>query len=434
MGVIFGKSWRLHVREVLNVTDQENLEMIYDSVRYLKDHGLEVIFDAEHFYQGYLDDPSYAIAVLNTAREAGADTLVLADTNGGTPPHVIFKVTTEVREKVEGELGTHMHNDAGCAVANTLLGVAAGARHVQGTINGIGERTGNADLVQVIPTLALKMGFKVLKDGSLPKLREVSAELYDILGQQPNPFQPYVGDNAFSHKAGVHADAVMKNPKAYEHVDPSLVGNSRKVVISELSGSSNLLAYADALGLTKNKKDERLRAALERVKSMEKEGYSFDQAAASAILIMMREFGTYVPSFEVDYWKVMSDGVLSLAVVKVNGKPAVAEGNGPVNAVDKALREALRDAGLSVEDVKLVDYKVHLPGRARNTESVVRVVAQFTDGIRVWAQPECRPTWWKPQLGPSLTGSTTTCRWKDVRGETSVSAASSLEIPLSRGP
>ncbi len=384
VGVIFGKSWSLHAREVLNVALEENLEMVYDSVKYLKDHGLEVIFDAEHFYQGFLEDQQYALNVLKTARDAGADVLVLADTNGGTPPHLVYEVTSKVRESVDGKLGLHMHNDAGCAVANTLLGLKAGARHIQGTINGLGERTGNADLVQVIPTLALKMGFGVLRGKPLSKLRDVSLAVYEMLGLQPNPYQPYVGENAFAHKAGVHADAVLKNPRAYEHVDPVLVGNSRKVVISELSGSSNLLAYAEIMGLTSNKRDERLKMALEKVKEMERKGYSFDLAPASAMLVMMREFGNYRPKFKVDYWKVTSEGGLSVAVVKVNGVVAVAEGNGPVNAVDKALREAMGKAGINVAKVKLVDYRVHLPGAVRNTESVVRVLAQFSDGVRVW--------------------------------------------------
>ncbi|WP_338604743.1 citramalate synthase [Sulfolobus tengchongensis] len=386
VAVIFGKSWSLHVTEVLKVTKQENLDIVYDSIKYLKSHGLKVIFDAEHFYQGFKEDPEYAIEVIKTAEAAGADVIALADTNGGTPPFEIFEITKKVREILNVKLGVHTHNDIGCGVANALMAVKAGVRHVQGTINGIGERTGNADLVQIIPTLMLKMGFNVLNGReSLKKLREVSRLIYEILGLPPNPYQPYVGDNAFAHKAGVHVDAVMKVPRAYEHIDPSLVGNDRKFVISELSGTANLVSYLQKIGIVVDKKDERLKRALNKIKELETKGYSFDVGPASAILITLRELNMYENYINVEYWKVINENSgLSIGIVKVNSQLEVAEGVGPVNAIDKALRMALQRVYPEISDVKLIDYRVILPSEIKNTESVVRVTIEFTDGKINW--------------------------------------------------
>ena len=385
VAVLFGKSWTLHVKEVLKVSLEENLDLVYDSISYLKSHGMKVIFDAEHFYQGYKEDKEYALKVLRTAEEAKADVIVLADTNGGTLPHEVYEITSDVVKHVNVKVGLHMHNDAGCAVANTLMGVLAGARHVQGTINGIGERTGNADLIQVIANLALKMGFNVLKGKeSLKKLKEVSRVVYEITGLHPNPYQPYVGDFAFTHKAGVHADAVMKVTRAYEHIDPSLVGNTRRFVISEVAGSSNLVTYLENLGIKVDKKDPKLRVALNRIKELENKGYSFDLAPASAVLIAMRELGLYEQMINVEYWKVINEKDLAIAVVKVNGQLEVAEGVGPVHAVDIALRKALQKVYPELGKVKLTDYRVILPGEVKNTESVVRVTIEFTDGEKSW--------------------------------------------------
>lgn len=262
VAVLVGKSWILHVKEVLRVGPEDNLDMVYDSIRYLKDHGLTVIFDAEHFYQGFKDDPEYTLKVVKTAEEAGADTVVLADTNGAMlPPHEVYEITSKTVNELRTIIGVHMHNDSGCAVANTVMGVLAGARHVQGTINGLGERTGNADLVQVIPNLVLKLGFRVLRDvNDLKKLKAVSRFVYEAAGLNPNPYQPYVGDYAFSHKAGLHVDGVSKVTRAYEHVDPELVGNTRKFVVSELAGSSNILVHLKDLGINMNKDDPSLNA------------------------------------------------------------------------------------------------------------------------------------------------------------------------------
>ncbi len=381
--VLFGKSWTLHVTQVLKVSKEENLELVYDSIKYLREHGLEVIFDAEHFYQGYKEDKDYALEVVKTAEEAGASVIALADTNGGTLPHEIYEITSRVVKEVKVKVGLHMHNDSGCAVANTLMGVLAGARHVQGTINGLGERTGNADLIQVIPNLQLKMGFNVIPD--LTKLKSISSLVYELAGLHSNPYQPFVGDNAFSHKAGVHADAVMKVPRAYEHIDPSLVGNQRRIVISELAGSSNLLNYLEKIGIKIDKKDERLRKALQKIKEMENKGYSFDLAPASAVLQILKELGIYTRFIDLQYWKVINESDnLSLAVVKVNSQLQASEGVGPVHALDVAVRNALQKVYPEISKVKLIDYRVVLPGEIKNTESLVRVTIEFTDGNENW--------------------------------------------------
>lgn len=386
VAVIFGKSWTLHVTEVLKASLEENLEMIYDTISYLKSHGMEVIFDSEHFYQGYKENPEYALKVVKTAESAGAEVIVLADTNGGTLPFEIYEITKEVASKVKTKIGLHMHNDTGCAVANTIMGVKAGARHVQGTINGIGERTGNADLIQIIPTLVLKMGFNVLKGmESLKKLKNVSRLVCELAGIQCNPYQPYIGDNSFTHKAGVHVDAVMKVSRAYEHIDPVLVGNERRFVISELSGTSNILTYLLNLGIKVDKKDSRLRNALEKIKEMEKIGYSFDIGPASAVLIALRELGYYNKYIDVNYWKVITEeNGVAIAVVKVNSKLEVSEGVGPVHAVDRALRNALQTIFPELSNVRLTDYRVILPGEIKSTESVVRVTIEFSDGRNNW--------------------------------------------------
>jgi 2-isopropylmalate synthase (EC 2.3.3.13) len=395
VAVIFGKSWTLHVREVLGVTWEENLAMITESVEYLKEHGMEVIYDAEHFYQGYQEDPEMALASIEAAWRAGARMIVLADTNGGTPPHEIYRITAEVRRKFPAmPLGAHMHNDIGCAVANTLMAVAAGARHVQGTINGVGERTGNADLVAVLPTLELKMGFRVLREEPPPikygKLRELSRLVYEALGLQPNPYQPYVGEFAFAHKGGVHADAVMKVPRAYEHIDPALVGNRRVFVVSEMAGGASVvLKAAEELGIPLDKRGNAVKQALDEIKRLEREGYSFDLAPASAMLILMQHLGIYRERFRVLEWKVVTGpNERAYAVVKVlvygEERLEAGEGVGPVHAIDVALRRALTVSFPQLKAVVLSDYKVVLPASVRSTESVVRVTAEFRNGERMW--------------------------------------------------
>lgn len=386
VAVVFGKTWILHVDHVLKVSRQENLDLIHDSLSYLKSLGLKVIFDAEHFYQGFGADREYALEALKVAEEAKVDVITLADTNGGTLPSRVYEVTKMVKERIKSKLGIHAHNDLGCGVANTLMGVMAGARHIQGTINGLGERTGNADLVQVIPTLVAKLGLGALKGReSLKMLRNVSRLVSELAGIPPNPYQPYIGDNAFTHKAGVHVDAVLKNTSAYEHIDPQVVGNTRSVAISELSGTANLVTHAtNILGIEVKKSDERLKRALAEVKRLEKAGYSFDSSPASALLILMRSLGIYRKLIDMQYWKVISETGTSIGLVKANSRLRVAEGKGPINAVDLAIRAALLSDYPELSKITLVDYKVVLPGEVKNTESMVRVTVEFADESNSW--------------------------------------------------
>ena len=386
VAVVFGKTWILHVDHVLKVSRQENLDLIHDSLSYLKSLGLKVIFDAEHFYQGFGADREYALEALKVAEEAKVDVITLADTNGGTLPSRVYEVTKMVKERIKSKLGIHAHNDLGCGVANTLMGVMAGARHIQGTINGLGERTGNADLVQVIPTLVAKLGLRALKGReSLKMLRSVSRLVSELAGLPPNPYQPYIGDNAFTHKAGVHVDAVLKNTSAYEHIDPQVVGNTRSVAISELSGTANLVTHAtNILGIEVKKSDERLKRALAEVKRLEKAGYSFDSSPASALLILMRSLGIYRKLIDLQYWKVISETGTSIGLVKANSRLRVAEGKGPINAVDLAIRAALLSDYPELSKITLVDYKVVLPGEVKNTESMVRVTVEFADESNSW--------------------------------------------------
>lgn len=386
VAVVFGKTWILHVDHVLKVSRQENLDLIHDSLSYLKSLGLKVIFDAEHFYQGFGADREYALEALKVAEEAKVDVITLADTNGGTLPSRVYEVTMMVKERIKSKLGIHAHNDLGCGVANTLMGVMAGARHIQGTINGLGERTGNADLVQVIPTLVAKLGLRALKGReSLKMLRNVSRLVSELAGIPPNPYQPYIGDNAFTHKAGVHVDAVLKNTSAYEHIDPQVVGNTRSVAISELSGTANLVTHAtNILGIEVKKSDERLKRALAEVKRLEKAGYSFDSSPASALLILMRSLGIYRKLIDMQYWKVISETGTSIGLVKANSRLRVAEGKGPINAVDLAIRAALLSDYPELSKITLVDYKVVLPGEVKNTESMVRVTVEFADESNSW--------------------------------------------------
>lgn len=384
VAVIFGKSWLLHVDNVLKVPKEKNLELISTSVSYLKSHGLKVIFDAEHFYQGFLDSRDYALSVLKTAKEAGSEVLVLADTNGGTPPNKVYEITKEVSGSIAAKLGVHMHNDIGCAVSNSILGVAAGATHVQGTINGIGERTGNADLLQIIPTLSMKLGYDLINSNSLGNLKHISSLVYELSGITPDPCQPFVGSNAFAHKGGIHSDAVLKDTRAYEHMDPDVVGNKRVIIISELSGASSLVAYAKDLGIELEKSDNRVREALASIKELEREGYSFDLAPESALLILLEKIGLYKNYINLSYWKVISERGINIAVVKTGSIVEVSEGVGPVNAVDLALRRAFERVYPQISRISLTDYRVILPKDVKNTESIVRVTVEFSDNSSRW--------------------------------------------------
>jgi 2-isopropylmalate synthase len=391
---IFGKAWDLHVTTVLNATLGANAEMVFDSVRYLRDHGLKVIFDAEHFYDGFRNNKDYAKSIAKAAQDAGASTVVLCDTNGGTLPDSFREITREMASYLKVPVGVHCHNDAGTAVANSLVGVLAGASHVQGTINGIGERCGNADLCQIMPSLELKMGMPTsnLARERLKSLRSLSLYVYEVLQMRPDPYQPYVGENAFAHKGGVHVDAVIKNNVAYEHVDPAMVGNLRLISVSELSGRANILAKAAEFGLKVEKGDPVVARLLERVKDLEYRGYQLEGADASLYLLIISELGIRRRLFEVAQWRTISESqdhsfaAESSLKVKVDGREiyVISEGNGPVNAQDMALRKAMAEFFPEIERIQLVNFKVSIADAAEGTASTVRTFIEFSDGNSNW--------------------------------------------------
>ncbi|MCX7848484.1 MAG: citramalate synthase [bacterium] len=390
---IFGKSWLLHVKEALRVSPETNVHMVAESVRYLVAHGREVIFDAEHFFDGYCDDAGYALEVLQAAREAGAQCLVLCDTNGGTLPHDVRRIVADVCRRVRGvAIGFHGHNDAGCGVADALMAVQAGATHIQGTINGIGERCGNADLTGIIPALMLKMRLRT--NVRLEDLTEVSRYVDELANLLPNKRQPYVGQSAFAHKAGIHVSAIQRNPRTYEHVDPALVGNQRRVLVSELSGQSNVLFKAKELRLDLGSDPEQARRVVEEVKRREHEGYEYEAADASFELLVKKALGVFTPSFEVLGFRCIDEErngtVVSEATIKVRvggrEEHTAAEGDGPVHALDTALRKALRPFFPCLEEIELIDYKVRVltAKGLTGTASKVRVLVETRDQRGVW--------------------------------------------------
>ena len=388
---IFGKSWRLHAEVALGVTVEKNLELIHSSVAYLKSFGKHVVYDAEHFFDGYKDDPEYAITTLAAALEAGANTLVLCDTNGGTLPLEIFNIVRTVSGRLHAPLGIHTHNDAGCAVANSLMAVEAGARHIQGTISGIGERCGNADLCVVIPDLQLKMGYRCLSDDQLAHMADVYRFVNEIANLQPVDRAAYVGRSAFAHKGGVHVSAVMKEPRAYEHITPELVGNKRRVLVSDLSGQSNIRYKAEEMGITLEQKGQ-AKEAVKRIKELEHLGYEFEGAEASFELLIRTLQGEDHTYFSLDRLRVRSEdgngGTCSEATLalKVNGKRTLvaAEGSGPVDAMSNALRQALIGFYPQLETVRLSDYKVRVLTPEDGTAAQVRVLMEHMDQTNRW--------------------------------------------------
>jgi len=389
--VIFGKSWTLHVTDVLRCSLEENLRMVEDTVQFLRDHGVHVIFDAEHFFDGYIDSPDYALNVLRSAQEAGAETIVLCDTNGGTLPQKVGEIVAEVRRAVEGSLGIHAHNDCGVAVANSLIAVSNGVRHVQGTMIGLGERCGNADLTQIIPNLKLKMGYRVLKDTSdLKKLKDVAYYVAEVAGIPLSPNYPFFGVNAFAHKAGVHIDAILKNPRTYEHIDPSLLGMERTLSVSELAGRAALVNQAAKLGLNLTK--EKASKILDEVKRLEAEGYHFEPADASLSVLILKQAGVDVERLRVRTWwvEVLEAGQLtSRAVVSMDidgeGVTTTAEGVGPVHALDAAIRSAVLKKYPNLSTTQLVNYKVSVVDTREATAAAVRVFIEFSDNIHRWS-------------------------------------------------
>jgi 2-isopropylmalate synthase len=397
---IVGKSSELQVTRVLETSLEENLAMIGDSIRYLKGRGLTVFFDAEHFFDGFKANPEYAQRCLAVAAEAGAGCLVLCDTNGGSLPGEIVTAIVAVKDEVAAPLGIHTHNDGGLAVANTLAAVGVGVSQVQGTINGYGERCGNANLCSIIPNLKLKMRIDCVTDDELARLAEVSHYVSEVANLVPDISQPYTGASAFSHKGGLHASALAKWSESYQHIDPSRVGNQPRVVVSELSGRGNIIYKAKELGLTLPAEGEELKELLGRIKWLESRGFQYENAEASFELLIRRARPDYEPLFErVDFMVVVEkrrrpptreelEEMLSEATVKVRVGSEImhtaAEGNGPVNALDHALRKALLRFYPDLASVRLVDYKVRILEESIGTESQVRVLIESSDGVSQW--------------------------------------------------
>jgi 2-isopropylmalate synthase len=392
---IFGKSWRLHVHEVLRTTEDENRAMIADTVRHLKAHGKEVIYDAEHFFDGYKDSREHALSTLKAAFDAGAHRLVLCDTNGGSLPSFIAQVTKEVIAIFGDRVGIHAHNDAELGVANSLEAIAAGACHVQGTINGFGERIGNANLCSIIPNLGLKMGFTVLRPDSLKHLREVSLLANEMANQRPNAKQPFVGASAFAHKAGMHVDGVRKIASSFEHIDPASVGNERRILVSELSGTSNVFLKAVEMGLNLDKNAPEVKEILHELERMEKRGYEFEAAEGSFKLLIQKVLKRHKPFFKLEGFRVivgkhkLDEASISEATLKldINGEKTltVGEGDGPVDALNAALRAALVKFYPAIKDVQLVDYNVRILDPETATAAKTRVLIESTDGHQTWS-------------------------------------------------
>ncbi|MFL5822342.1 MAG: citramalate synthase [Solirubrobacteraceae bacterium] len=390
---LVGKTWGLHLDKVVKVDPEENLRMISESVAFLHQAGKRVIYDAEHFFDGFADDPAYALRCLRAAAEAGAETVVCCDTNGGTLPDAVGAAVAQAMSEL-GEtvrVGIHCHDDAGCGVAATLAAVGQGARQVQGTINGYGERCGNANLTTIIPNLQLKLGFECVTDTQLASLTS-SAHFFDeLLNLIPDPNQPYVGRNAFAHKGGMHVAAVSADPATFEHLDPDVVGNRRELLVSELSGKGTVQARARDAGLELDEAEAV--QVIERVKALEHRGYHFEAADGSFELLLRKETGEYEPLFRLESWRAIvekrADGrVETEATIKiwVDGDRYVrtAEGNGPVNALDRALRDALVEIHPHLREIDLVNFKVRILDEAKGTGAVTRVLLDASDGDQVW--------------------------------------------------
>jgi 2-isopropylmalate synthase len=390
---LVGKTWGLHLEKVTRVSRDENLSMIIDSVAFCRAHGKRVVYDAEHFFDAWADDPGYALDCLRGAVTAGAENVTLCDTNGATLPERIADATRAVVADLgeRAQVGIHTHNDSECAVAGSLAAVAAGARMVQGTINGLGERTGNANLVSILPALQLKLDHECVPADRVRLLTETSHFLDELLNLSPDPDQPYVGRNAFAHKGGMHVAGVQADARTFEHVDPELVGNSRDVLISELSGKGSVLSRAESAGIELGA--EGARRAVDRVKELEHRGYHYEAADASFELLLRREAGQYLPLFRLESFRVITekraDGhVETEATIKiwVDGQRFVrtAEGNGPVNALDRALRSAITDLHPHLAEIELVNYKVRILDEHHGTGSVTRVLLDSSDGTGAW--------------------------------------------------
>jgi 2-isopropylmalate synthase len=385
---LVGKTWSLHLEKVTKVDPDENLAMVADSVAFLRGEGKRVIYDAEHFFDGFEHDPAYAVRCLRAAADAGAETVVLCDTNGATLPGRVEGAVREVADAIGEQvtIGIHTHDDSGCGVANALLAVDAGARHVQGTMNGYGERCGNANLVSIVPGLQLKLGYRCIDSERLGHLTETAHLIDEICNVSPDPNQPYVGKNAFAHKGGMHVAGVREDARTFEHVDPAAVGNDRQVLISELSGRGTVQERADVDEATASR-------VVERVKALEAEGYQFEAADGSFDLLIRKETGEYEPLFRLESFRVIvekrEDGkVQTEATIKIwaDGERYLrtAEGNGPVNALDKALRAALIEIHPHLRDISLTNFKVRILDENKGTGAITRVLLDSSDGVDSW--------------------------------------------------
>lgn len=390
---IFGKSWLLHVNEALQTTGEKNIRIIHDSVQYLKKHRKEVIYDAEHFFDGYKANPNYALETLKAAEAAGADTLVLCDTNGGTISSDISNIVREVHKNINTPLGIHAHNDCELGVANSLAAVDAGCKHVQGTINGYGERCGNANLCSVIPNLQLKQDYRCIPDEKMEKLSSLSHFVSEVANLNPNTRQPYVGKSAFAHKGGIHVSAVMRNEETYEHIMPEKVGNRRRVLVSDLSGKSNIRYKSDQLDIDLDTQSEEIPRIVQKLKKLENEGYQFEAAEASFELLvwkMTRKWQRFfnLEGFRIIVEKNISGNCRTEATIRltVDGQMehCAAEGSGPVHALDKALRKALHRFYPDIAKMNLQDYKVRVLEQKEGTDAQVRVLIDSVENNTSW--------------------------------------------------
>lgn len=390
---IFGKSWDLHVYEVLRTTLEENLKMIQESVKYLKEKNKEVFYDAEHFFDGYKANPDYALATILAAQAGGADMIVLCDTNGGCLPEEIDKISSAVKAKLQTPLGIHCHNDIGLAVANSLAAVKNGVIQIQGTLNGYGERCGNADLCAIIPNLKLKMGINCVTDEQLSKLKRTSHLVAELANRQPFDYHPYVSNYAFTHKGGMHIDAVLKNKITFEHIDPALVGNKSGFLASEQSGRGLILNKLKELGFTFTKDSSEIALILNKLKTKEAAGYSYEAANASFEILIWETLNVFCKPFILDYYEILtkqnfnqaSESKAKLCLkIDTNQECGLAIGNGPVNALDLALRQILVKFYSVLEPVNLVNYKVQVLTGQEGTASKVRVLIEFSNKIEQW--------------------------------------------------
>ena len=394
--VIFGKAWSYQVTNILKTTLEENIAMIEDTINYLINRGKEVIFDAEHFFDGYKENKDYAVEALKRAKKAGAKAVVLCDTNGGTLVNEVSEIVSEVRKIIDGELGIHCHNDISMAAANSIVAIQSGVNHVQGTFLGIGERCGNANLSSIIATLHLKLNLKAINEENLENLTSAARYIAEISNITLRDEESYVGNSAFAHKGGMHIDAVVKEPRAYEHIEPRLVGNKRRFLISEVSGKSTILKEIQKIFPNVSKDSDEVRKITDKLKELEYEGYQFEGAEGTVEIVMRKIMGKYKPFFELNNFKTIGEqqsllekqySSTAFVNISVEGKNQItaAEGDGPVNALDKALRKALEVFYPKLADVRLVDYKVRVLDTESATNAKVRVLIESTDGYENWS-------------------------------------------------